>query len=91
MFICRLRQKRASLHEQRKPPPGRPKPKPKPALPRCKAIYDYDAQDTDELSFIVGDVIDIILEGKSFCKFILPSSTGLFLDDVRFINTLSTI
>ncbi|XP_071844159.1 unconventional myosin-Ie-like isoform X1 [Apostichopus japonicus] len=58
-------QKRASLHEQRKPPPGRPKPKPKPALPRCKAIYDYDAQDTDELSFIVGDVIDIILEDPS--------------------------
>lgn len=58
-------QKRASLAGQRKPPPGRPKPKPKPALPKCRAIYDYDAQDTDELSFHVGDVIDIILEEPS--------------------------
>lgn len=50
-----------------KPVPGggkpRPPVKPKPiTLPRCKAIYDYMAQDLDELSFEPGDVIDIIKE-----------------------------
>lgn len=52
-----------------KPPPpgaGRPKPppqKPKPSLPKCRCLYAYDAQDTDELSFNEGDVIDILKEG----------------------------
>ncbi|XP_060576801.1 unconventional myosin-Ie-like isoform X2 [Ruditapes philippinarum] len=51
-----------------KPHPGagrpkpRPTPKPKPTLPQCKCLYAYDAQDTDELSFNEGDVIDIIKE-----------------------------
>ncbi|NXI95068.1 MYO1E protein, partial [Psophia crepitans] len=51
-----------------RPPPagGRPKPqpKPKPQVPQCRALYAYDAQDTDELSFNANDVIDIIKEGK---------------------------
>lgn len=50
-----------------RPPPagGRPKPqpKPKPQVPQCRALYAYDAQDTDELSFNANDVIDIIKEG----------------------------
>jgi hypothetical protein len=33
--------------------------KPKPALPKCKALYDYTAQDLDELSFKEGDVIEV--------------------------------
>lgn len=33
-------------------------------MPQCKALYAYDAQDTDELSFNADDVIDIIKEGK---------------------------
>ncbi|KAL0188297.1 hypothetical protein M9458_015396, partial [Cirrhinus mrigala] len=43
---------------------GRPKPapKPKPQVPQCKALYAYDAQDTDELSFNADDIIDIIKE-----------------------------
>ncbi|XP_067665712.1 unconventional myosin-Ie-like isoform X1 [Haliotis asinina] len=51
-----------------KPNPGggrpRPKPnvKPKPALPQCKCLYAYDAQDTDELSFNEGDIIEIVKE-----------------------------
>lgn len=62
-----------SLHRARRqttsrPPPagGRPKPqpKPKPQVPQCKALYAYDAQDTDELSFNANDIIDIIKEGK---------------------------
>ncbi|XP_074522554.1 unconventional myosin-Ie isoform X1 [Halichoeres trimaculatus] len=54
-----------------RPPPGggrpkpAPKPKPKPQVPQCKALYAYDAQDTDELSFNADDVIDIIKEDAS--------------------------
>ncbi|KAH0619790.1 hypothetical protein JD844_014049 [Phrynosoma platyrhinos] len=52
-----------------RPPPagGRPKPqpKPKPQVPQCRALYAYDAQDTDELSFNASDVIDIIKEDPS--------------------------
>ncbi|XP_029430428.1 unconventional myosin-Ie isoform X2 [Rhinatrema bivittatum] len=52
-----------------RPPPagGRPKPqpKPKPQVPQCKALYAYDAQDTDELSFNANDIIDIIKEDQS--------------------------
>ncbi|XP_048471683.1 unconventional myosin-Ie [Rhincodon typus] len=52
-----------------RPPPagGRPKPqpKPKPQVPQCKALYAYDAQDTDELSFNAEDVIEIVREDPS--------------------------
>ncbi|XP_027544212.1 unconventional myosin-Ie isoform X2 [Neopelma chrysocephalum] len=52
-----------------RPPPagGRPKPqpKPKPQVPQCRALYAYDAQDTDELSFNANDVIEIIKEDPS--------------------------
>ena len=51
-----------------KPGAGRPKPKPtpkpKPSLPSCKTLYAYDAQDTDELSFNEGDLIEILKEGS---------------------------
>lgn len=57
-----------------RPPPagGRPKPqpKPKPQVPQCRALYAYDAQDTDELSFNANDVIDIIKEGKGSTVYI---------------------
>jgi myosin-1 len=33
-------------------------------VPQCKALYAYDAQDTDELSFNADDIIDIIKEGN---------------------------
>ena len=62
--------KRASLRKsQQKPAPraGPPKPrtgpKPRPALCSAKALYAYDAQDADELSFNIGDVIEILSEG----------------------------
>ncbi|XP_062998710.1 unconventional myosin-Ie-like [Elgaria multicarinata webbii] len=52
-----------------RPPPagGRPKPqpKPKPQVPQCRALYAYDAQDTDELSFNANDLIDIVKEDPS--------------------------
>ena len=48
---------------------GRPKPKkkalpPKPSLPKARCLYAYDAQDTDELSFNEGDIIEVIKEGE---------------------------
>ncbi|KAK0141966.1 Unconventional myosin-Ie [Merluccius polli] len=54
-------------HSRPAPGGGRPKPapKPKPQVPQCKALYAYDAQDTDELSFNAEDVIDIIKEDAS--------------------------
>lgn len=58
---------------QIKPAPGggRPKPpaKPKPALPQCKAIYAYEAQDTDELTFNVDEVITVIKQGEHIACF----------------------
>lgn len=58
---------RAQRQSLSKPAPagGRPRPtlKTKPALPQCRCLYAYDAQDTDELSFNEGDIIDIISEG----------------------------
>uniref|UniRef100_A0A8C6YBT2 Myosin IE n=1 Tax=Naja naja TaxID=35670 RepID=A0A8C6YBT2_NAJNA len=54
-----------------RPPPagGRPKPRPqpqpKPQVPQCRALYAYDAQDTDELSFNANDLIDLLREDPS--------------------------
>ncbi|XP_063054745.1 myosin IEb [Engraulis encrasicolus] len=63
----------AGLHRRRskeyKPEPGsgrpKPAPKPKPRGPQCKALWAYDAQDTDELSFNAEDIIDILTEDAS--------------------------
>ncbi|KAJ8398452.1 hypothetical protein AAFF_G00427070 [Aldrovandia affinis] len=63
----------AGLHRRRskeyKPLPGagrpKPAPKPKPRTPHCRALYAYDAQDTDELSFNAEDVIEILTEDPS--------------------------
>lgn len=58
------------LSKEAKPIPGggrakpKPKPKPQPCLPQCRALYAYDAQDTDELSFNANEFIEIIKEGK---------------------------
>uniref|UniRef100_A0A8C9TLU6 Osteoclast-stimulating factor 1 n=1 Tax=Scleropages formosus TaxID=113540 RepID=A0A8C9TLU6_SCLFO len=63
----------AGVHRRRskeyKPEPGsgrpKPAPRPKPRSPQCRALYAYDAQDTDELSFNADDIIDIINEDAS--------------------------
>ena len=53
----------------------------KPALPKCRCLYAYDAQDLDELSFNEGDIIEILKEGdmslKSSLNVITTSSLGL--------------
>ncbi|XP_046662607.1 unconventional myosin-Ie-like [Homalodisca vitripennis] len=48
-----------SLRPANKPKPELPD---KPQLPRCRALYDYSAQDLDEISFKEGDIIDLIKE-----------------------------
>ncbi|XP_054854598.1 unconventional myosin-Ie-like [Eublepharis macularius] len=59
------------LSKEAKPVPGggrakpKPRPKPQPRLPQCRALYAYDAQDTDELSFNADDFIEIIKEDPS--------------------------
>lgn len=69
---------RAHRSSVSRPPPGggrpKPAPKPKPQVPQCKALYAYDAQDTDELSFNADDVIDIIKEGEALTS----SSSSMF-------------
>ncbi|CAI5661427.1 unnamed protein product [Oreochromis niloticus] len=59
----------AGVHRRRskevKPPPGAGRPKPKPRTPHCRALYAYDAQDTDELSFNAQDIIEIVTEDPS--------------------------
>ncbi|XP_030605781.1 myosin IEb [Archocentrus centrarchus] len=53
------------LSKEVKPLPGTGRPKPKPRTPQCRALYAYDAQDTDELSFNADDVIEILTEDPS--------------------------
>lgn len=59
-------QRRRSEH---RPDPGlgrpKPSPKPKPRTPHCRALWAYDAQDTDELSFNADELIEIISEDAS--------------------------
>jgi myosin-1 len=48
-------------------------------LPLCKAIYDYDATDTDELTFKEGDIIEITKEDPSgWWKGKIKGREGLF-------------
>ena len=54
--------------QEARPVPGHGRPKPPPARkpvsnPKARCLYAYDAQDTDELSFNEGEVIEIIREG----------------------------
>uniref|UniRef100_A0A8C3XGG6 Myosin IF n=1 Tax=Cyanoderma ruficeps TaxID=181631 RepID=A0A8C3XGG6_9PASS len=74
-----LRMQRRRSVSQRPPPARRPKPQPKAEAPRCRALYQYVGQDVDELSFNVGDVIDILMEDASgWWKGRLHGKEGLF-------------
>ncbi|XP_055522257.1 LOW QUALITY PROTEIN: unconventional myosin-Ie-like, partial [Leucoraja erinacea] len=58
-------QRRMSKEVKPVPGGGRSKPRPRPRQARCRALYAYDAQDTDELSFNADDVIEIVREDPS--------------------------
>ena len=34
-------------------------------MPQCKALYDYQAADTDELSLRAGDVVELLSKGEA--------------------------
>ncbi|KAL8611996.1 Unconventional myosin-Ie [Nucella lapillus] len=76
-------QQRQTKKSRPSPGGGRPKPTPKPKLeprlPKCSCLYAYDAQDTDELSFNEGDIIDLITEDTSgWWRGRLRGKEGLF-------------
>ena len=46
-------------------PTKRPKPPPKPPThPQARALYDYEASDTDEISLVAGQKLSILKEGN---------------------------
>ncbi|KAM9831170.1 unconventional myosin-If [Neosynchiropus ocellatus] len=56
------KQRRRSINQR---PLPAPKSKPPPPGPRCRALYQYVGQDTDEISFEVNDVLDLLKEDPS--------------------------
>ena len=44
-------------------PPPAPKPRAQPQGPQCRALYQYVGQDSDEISFNINDVFDLVKEG----------------------------
>lgn len=58
--LCHRKQRKMSIHQR---PPPAPKPQPRPQGPRCRALYQYVGQDTDEISFEANDVLDLVKEG----------------------------
>uniref|UniRef100_A0A8C3GAR6 Osteoclast-stimulating factor 1 n=1 Tax=Cyclopterus lumpus TaxID=8103 RepID=A0A8C3GAR6_CYCLU len=60
--LCNRKQRKRSISQR---PPPAPKPRPQPQGPRCRAIYQYNGQDTDEISFEVNDVFDLLKDDPS--------------------------
>ncbi|CAG5098447.1 Oidioi.mRNA.OKI2018_I69.XSR.g15675.t1.cds [Oikopleura dioica] len=68
--------------EPKRAPPARPKPrvaaKPK-TYPKARVIYDYNAQDIDELTLREQDVVDVISEDPSgWWRVSFQGKSGLF-------------
>merc|ERR1712106_599932 len=63
-----VRESMAVTTDRPVPGGGRPRPKPRErtvvSLPRVKALYDYEAQDLDEISMTEGEVLELVKEGK---------------------------
>ncbi|KAK2835280.1 hypothetical protein Q5P01_015764 [Channa striata] len=56
------KQRKRSINQR---PPPAPKPQPRPQGPRCRALYQYTGQDTDEISFDTNEVFDLVKEDPS--------------------------
>ncbi|CAG9540438.1 unnamed protein product [Cercopithifilaria johnstoni] len=64
----------AIRHPEKPKPPLKPKP-----LPLVEALYPYEAQDTDELSFIAGDKFELVNKDSSgWWQGRMQNRTGLF-------------
>ena len=68
LTVARSNRSRIPSFRRRAPPAPMPKrnrapPPPPPSLPQCKAVYAYDAADTDELSFTADAIIEIVKKG----------------------------
>uniref|UniRef100_A0AC34RG17 Uncharacterized protein n=1 Tax=Panagrolaimus sp. JU765 TaxID=591449 RepID=A0AC34RG17_9BILA len=69
------------VHPTAPPVAPRPgiKPKPKNIKPQVRALYDYDARDTDELTFKEGQFIELVSEDPSgWWQGKIGPKTGLF-------------
>ncbi|WKX89898.1 hypothetical protein Q1695_009049 [Nippostrongylus brasiliensis] len=65
-FVPHAQQELRTADVRPAPRPNKPKPPAKPRLyPLVKAMYDYDAQDTDELSFLAGEEIELMQKHES--------------------------
>jgi len=64
-----VRESMAVATERPVPGGGRPRPKPRvrtvTSLPRVRAMYDYEAQDLDEISLKEGEVLELVKEDDS--------------------------
>ena len=72
------------------PPPIKPPPKPG-QVKVYKALYDYTAQNKDELSFKEGDIIYILDTNSSWWKANCNGKIGLIPSNYGKINYLSRI
>jgi hypothetical protein len=71
-----------NVNQQRGPPKIAPKPRPAPKPkrnPQARVLYDYDAQDNDEISLQEGQIIEILKEDENgWFNVKLNNETGLY-------------
>ncbi|KTG41326.1 hypothetical protein cypCar_00035963 [Cyprinus carpio] len=61
------------------PRPPEPSPPPQASAPQVRAMYDFTAEDADELNFHAGDIIEVLDQSDRFWwKGVLRGRTGLF-------------
>ena len=82
-FILRITSQYSQFFQFSGPPAVRPVPAPKPSVkpqprrPRVKAIHDYTAADTDEISIAQGEILELVKEGQLKGLKLLANATEL--------------